>query len=302
MRRLLLFLLAALLPAAAQAAGCGRPLAPGSLNLPLTVDGRDRPFTLHVPAGYDPARPAPLLLDLHGSGGTGAGQARVSGLAAAAARRGVVVVAPDGGIAAGEGFVWNIPGVPTVAGSIPGPTEADDVRYLLAVIDAAAAAMCIDPARVYATGLSGGGRMASWLACVAADRIAAIAPVVGLRAGRARADDETAVDPATCRPSRTVPVITFAGARDRTNPLAGGEGRRWGYPMAAALRRWAAINGCTRAEPTRWLDPRHYRQRYAGCRPGGAVEAIVDVEGAHEWAVADDEAMLAFLLRHRRGR
>jgi len=298
--RLLLALLALLFPAAAQASGCGRAAAAGTLTLPLVVEGRSRPVLLHLPAGYDPARAAPLLLNLHGSGGSGAGQFALSGLASAAGRHGVIVASPDGGIAAGEGFVWNVPGVPTVAGTIPGPEAANDTRYLLAVIDAAAAALCVDRTRVYATGLSGGGRMASWLACVAPDRIAAIAPVVGLRAGRARRDAPERIDADSCTPRRPVAVLAFAGLRDRTNPVAGGEGGRWGYPMADALRRWATLDGCTRAEPTVWLDGRRYRQTYAGCRAGSAVEAIVDVEGAHEWTVADTEAMLAFLLAHPR--
>ena len=298
--RILALVAALLVPGAAHATGCGRPAAAESMTLAVVIDGRDRPVRVHVPAGYDPARPTPFLLDLHGSGSTGAEQAALSRLAAAADSRGMVVAAPDGGIAADKGFVWNIPGVPTVAGSVPGPDAPDDTRYLLAVVDAAAAALCIDQRRVYATGLSGGGRMASWLACVAADRIAAIAPVVGLRAGRARAADPTTVDPATCRPDRPVAVLTFAGARDRTNPIVGGEGLRWGYSMTAALQRWAAINGCAAPAPTVWLDPRHYRQGYTACRAGSEVAAIVDAEGEHEWAVADNDAILAFLLAHPR--
>lgn len=284
---------------AAQASGCGTPVRAGALTLQVLHDGRDRPVHLYVPAGYEQARAMPLLLNLHGSGGTGRGQFALSGLDKAADRHGVLVASPDAGIPAREGFLWNVPGVPTVAGTIPGSDAPDDTGYLVAVVDALATAMCVDTARVYATGLSGGGRMASWLACARADRFAAIAPVVGLRAGRARRDEPDRIDEASCRPSRPVAVIAFAGAMDRTNPIAGGEGARWGYSMPSAMQRWATLNGCRRVEPTAWIEDRRYRQSYSACADGGAVEAIVQADGGHDWRVADNDAMLRFFLSHR---
>src|SRR3546814_2273238 len=100
---------------------------------------------------------------------------RESGLEATADKHGFILAAPDAGIPVGRGFVWNIPGVPTVAGTIPTKDDPDDVAYLTAALDWLAAQGCADDARAYVTGLSGGGRMTSWLGCVAADRFAAIA-------------------------------------------------------------------------------------------------------------------------------
>ena len=300
-RPFILLIALAVWPAAASArsSGCGAPVAPGERVVDVRHEGKSRPVHLYVPAGYDPARPTPLLLNLHGSGGTGKDQFALSGLASAADQHGVLVASPDAGIAAREGFLWNVPGVPTVAGTIPGPEAPDDTAYLVAVTDAVAAALCVDKSRLYATGLSGGGRMASWLACARADRFAAIAPVVGLRAGRARADETSLVDETSCRPSRPVAVLAFAGARDRTNPNAGGEGLRWGYSMDRAMQRWAQLNGCAMPAPTAWIDARRYRQHYTGCADGGSVEARIDAEGGHNWTVADTGAMLGFLLAHR---
>jgi polyhydroxybutyrate depolymerase len=48
---------------------------------------------------------------------------RHSGLAATSDHHGFLLAAPDAGIPAGKGFVWNIPGVPTVTGAVP---TADD--------------------------------------------------------------------------------------------------------------------------------------------------------------------------------
>ena len=67
---------------------------------------------------------------------------------------------------------WNVP---------VDSSRADDVAYVSDVIDHVSAQLCVDSARVYATGFSGGARMSSLLACKLNTRIAAIAPVAGLR-------------------------------------------------------------------------------------------------------------------------
>ncbi|HEU4961846.1 MAG TPA: PHB depolymerase family esterase [Sphingomonas sp.] len=256
---------------------------------------------IHLPAGFDPARPAPILFLLHGSGGTGAAMLAQSHLAETADRHGFIVAAPDAGIPVGSGFAWNIPGVPTIAGTVPGPGTADDVRYLETAIDWLTAARCIDATRIYVTGLSGGGRMASWLGCVAADRLAAIAPVVGLRAGNPSRTDPTRPDPATCRPARPVPVIAFAGDADTTNPIAGGGAGYWRYSMHAAERRWAALDRCAASPTTRWVAAGVFEERYAGCADDAAVVGRISIGKGHSW-VADNEAMWAFLSRYRRDR
>lgn len=252
---------------------------------------------MHVPAGEGPR---PLLLLLHGSTSSGAAALRDSGLVATADRHGFVLVAPDGGIPAGEGRAWNIPGVPLVTGALPTASDRDDVAYVMGLVDRLARQNCVDPARVYATGLSGGGRMASWLGCVVPHRIAAIAPIVGLRAGRPRRGNDRTPDPATCRPSVPVPVLAFAGDADTTNPIAGGGAPYWRYSMDAAMVRWATIDGCTAAPRTSWVSPNVYEQRYDGCRDGALVAARVTVGGGHSFAVAENEAMWTFLSRHAR--
>jgi polyhydroxybutyrate depolymerase len=239
------------------------------------------------------------VLLFHGSGGTGKAILDRSGLVATADANGFILVAPDGGIAVPNGFVWNIPGVPAVGGRMPQPGDADDVAFVERIIDWLAEVKCVDRARVYATGLSGGGRMTSLLGCVDAERFAAIAPVVGLRAGNPLADDPTRPDPATCRPSRPVPVLAFAGDADRTNPISGGGAPYWQYPMQAAERRWADLNDCTKPLPARNLSATIYAEGYTGCRNGADVTAHVTRGGSHDWLV-DNQAMWDFFAAHRR--
>ena len=285
----------ALLIGTPASAACGGDQVGGARQ--IVVGGR--PMLIRLPAGYDPATRYPLVFVLHGSGGTGAGVLAASGLEATSDRHGFIIAAPNGAIPANGGYAWNIPGVPTVTGKVPTAADPDDVAFIGAAVDILVAQACVDASRVYATGISGGGRMSSWLACVAADRFAAIAPVVGLRAGNPMRDNPKKPDPATCRPSRAVPVITFAGDKDTTNPVEGGGSSYWQYPMGEAVNRWAKLNGCSATPKTRRLAPNLTEQSYSSCRAGAEVVARMTEGGGHSW-LADNEVMWAFLSRHHR--
>ncbi|HEY0624155.1 alpha/beta hydrolase family esterase [Sphingomonas sp.] len=302
MRRLtilpaLLLAFAALVPAASAAPRCALG-TPGTTQR-VTVGQTGRTMLLHVPAGDRAGKPLPLLFALHGSGGDGAAILAQSKLEATSDRHGFLLAAPDAGIPLERGFVWNIPGVPTVTGKVPGPGDADDVAFIRAAIDWLAAQGCADRSRVYSTGLSGGGRMTSWLGCVAADRFAAIAPVVGLRAGNPLAADPQRPDPATCRPAKPMPVIAFAGDADGTNPVQGGGAGYWQYTMDAALARWSELNGCRAGPLRRDLAADRYEQLYTQCRVRAEVAGHITRGAGHVWT-ADNEAMWRFLSQHRR--
>ena len=150
------------------------------------------------------------------------------------------------------------------------------------------------------TGLSGGGRMTSWLGCVAPARFAAIAPVVGLRAGNPLRLDPSRPDPRSCRPSQPIAVIAFAGDKDTTNPIEGGGAGYWHYTMHAAEQRWAQLDGCTAAPLTRSISPAVYEESYHACRDGTEVTARVSIGEGHHWVV-DNESLWQLLSRHRRG-
>ena len=62
-------------------------------------------YRLFVPPGYDGHLRLPLVLDLHGSGGTSAGEARNSGFETLSASERFIVATLDA-----EGGRWNVPG------------------------------------------------------------------------------------------------------------------------------------------------------------------------------------------------
>ena len=90
----------------AQGQTCTIPIAPGVSSQQLTSGQRARVYRLFVPPGYDGRARLPLVLDLHGSGGTAARQAATSGFETLAAREGVLVATLQ---AQAEGNRWNVP-------------------------------------------------------------------------------------------------------------------------------------------------------------------------------------------------
>jgi polyhydroxybutyrate depolymerase len=242
------------------AAACAIAAAQGVAEHQLTSGGRPRTYRLFVPPSYDGRTPLPLVLDLHGSGGNAAGQAGTSRFEALAAREGALVATLQA-----EGSRWNVP----VTDGRP-----DDVAYVRDVIDQVAARACTDAARVYATGFSGGGRMTSLLGCRLGDRIAAIAPMAGLRW------------PGPCE-GRPVPVLTVHGLADPQNTYAGhaeGRGAEWLESVPDALAGWAMHNGCAaraiEEDPPGPLST----LRYDGCDAGTEVR-LIRVDGlVHTWA------------------
>src|SRR3546814_1628102 len=88
---------------------------------------------VHLPRGYDRAGALPIVFLLHGSTATGAEMLRESGLEATADKHGFILAAPDAGIPVGRGFVWNIPGVPTVAGTIRSEEQTSELQSLMRI-------------------------------------------------------------------------------------------------------------------------------------------------------------------------
>jgi polyhydroxybutyrate depolymerase len=245
---------------------CALAAAPGVSAQRLTSGGRERTYHLFVPASYDGRTALPLVLEMHGSGGTAERQAATSQFMALAEREGFLVASLQ---AAAEGNRWNVP----ITRERP-----DDVRYVSDVIDHVAARVCTDQQRVYATGFSGGARMSSLLACKLSDRIAAIAPMSGLRW------------PGPCD-GRAVPVLTFHGLADPQNTYDGhleNRGGEWTESVPEALAGWAKHNGCNGDavldDPPGPLSTLSYE----GC---DADVRLVRIDGlVHAWARTEVDA------------
>lgn len=105
-------------------------------------------------------------------------------------------------------------------------------------------------------------------------------------------------DPATCRPTRPMPVIAFAGDKDTTNPIEGGGEGYWQYSMRAAEDRWAETLPMRSSAKDALGGRGVYEERHSDCRAGADVIGVITVGAGHDW-VADNEAMWAFLSGYR---
>jgi polyhydroxybutyrate depolymerase len=258
------------LPTASGTSGCGHPAASGSLQYNLTVSGHQRMVIVHIPAGYTSKSKLALVLNLHGSESTASAQEQFSGMDATADADHFIVAYPQALIPDGPGYDWNIPGEPMVNGKYPAASAPSDVAFLTTLVRDLAGRYCIDLGRVYATGVSGGGRMASQLACDASSVFAAIAPVAGLRY------------PDPCPDSRPVPVITFHGTADHIDPFDGFGLGYWTYSVPTAAHLWASHDHCD-ASPQNTSGHGYRLTRYTGCSGSTQVELYAITGEGHEW-------------------
>ena len=229
-------------------------------------DGLVRHVLLHVPDGYDPTRGTMLVLNLHGFTSADWQQSLLTHMNDAADARQLIVAYPQGVAAS-----WN-------AGDCCGTAwvdAVDDIGFIAAALDKLERDYCVDPRRVYATGMSNGGFMSHRLGCEMSDRIAAIAPVAGV----------DGMD--TCHPERPVPIFHFHGTADPLVPYDGGTpilhdlGGLVFRSVAESMSIWAELNGCS-GEPTVFYEHGEVTCReWTGC---AAQTRLCTVDGGgHTW-------------------
>ena len=269
---------------------CSRTLS-GTQSVDIDFDGTTYPVQVHVPETADPEAPLPLVMDLHDSDSNGVFQSSISELDAVADadETGFIVARPSAATAvdtssplADGNWAWSIPGAPTVAGQTPPGGARDDVAFLSAVIEELTTQGCVDSQRVYLTGFSGGGRMASAYACARPDLVAAIAPVAGLRAGSPSAEDPAVIDTTACASAQGVSVTSFHGTADLVNPYDGNEDPQWGYGLDTAVQEWADLNQCAETG-TEMISEHVERTAHQDCAQNAEVVSYKVSDGGHTW-------------------
>lgn len=256
------------------------PLGPGDHEQFLDHQNLRRRYLVHVPPGYDPARPTPLVIAFHGGGGHAEYMADDAkyGLIGKADQAGFIVVFPNGysKMPRGRLATWN-------AGGCCGDARdraVDDVGFSRAMVASLREQLNIDGQRIFATGMSNGGMISHRLACDAADLFRAVAAVAGTEAA------------APCHPSRPISVLHIH-ARDDTHVLFNGGAGPDAFrdpskvmefvSVPETIARWRQRNHCP-AVPQRTLDkPGAYCETYAPCQGGTRVQLCVTETGGHSW-------------------
>jgi polyhydroxybutyrate depolymerase len=192
----------------------------------------------------------PLLVFLHGLGGSGAELVHALDLRALAGKLGFAFIAPEGHLDYSGRRFWNASSSCCNFDAL----EVDHVAALSGWIDAALKHPRVDAGRVYLVGFSNGGFMAYRAACEIGSRLRGIFSIAG--AGPS--------DLASCHPQQQLSVVQIHGDADAIVAFAGGhlfaDSRRPRHPSAeASLRFFAELDGCSetpRVERDLDLDPR----------------------------------------------
>jgi polyhydroxybutyrate depolymerase len=225
----------------ASAAQSSAACSAGAKTPPTKVPGAPLDTLLRVPAKARGHR-APLVLALHFASGTGAQMEQATRYTPEAARSGFAVAYPT----ASENNFWSIDG---------------DLDKLASTLDAVERVACIDPSRVYVSGISNGGFMATVLACRMAGRIAAaalFAPGVNGIGG--------------CSPSRAISVLEVHGTSDPIVPYR---------DIPAFVAGWAKRDGCASRSTAQQRSATVTIFRWPGCRGGAQVEHLRLTRGKH---------------------
>jgi polyhydroxybutyrate depolymerase len=265
---------------AAPAAGSGGEAAPaGESRQKVKVGKLDRRYLLYLPK-KGAGEPRPLVITLHGGGGRASRLEAQTGWRALADAEGFVVAYPEG-----IGRSWN--DGRTGTDSAAARQGVDDVAFLAALIDDAAARAAVDPKRVYLNGMSNGAFMTQRAACDLADRIAAIGLVAGTSSHQVLG---------SCKPRKAVAAIVIHGTADPLVPYLGGKVKVGGKvrgEVASSLdvvSFWVERNTC-KLRPERRdladLDPTDgstvREELFAPCPGAAEVRFLAVVGGGHTW-------------------
>ncbi len=272
-------------PAASR--GCGTPaakVAPGETRVDTTSGGIGRWYLRHVPPAYDGTTPLPVVIDIHGYAEGATVHTKMSALGPYGDAHDFVTITPQGSGTAVP--LWNT------------DLQSADVAYIGDLLDELDRTLCVDDHRIFVTGLSNGAFMTSAVACAYADRIAAAAPVAGIR------------DIDGCAPKRAVPVVAFHGTADPYVSYEGGLGPKAlqlpspdgsgtiGQSGAAAAQTkgptipeitaaWAKRNDCASSAPAEREVASDVTLLRWSCPPGADVELYRVEGGGHSWPGSD---------------
>ena len=181
------------------------PLASAAADLTRVGFEDGRYYLYAAPPGVTAP---PLVVALHGGGGSPEQFARSSGLAEAALREGFAIAFPAGTSGRGGPFlVWNA--LSCCASAVT--RGVDDVGFLDRVIADADQRMQ-SGGKAFLTGMSNGAMMAQVYAARRPERVAALASVAGV------------MDISRVRVTKAVPFLHIHGTADDRVPYAGGPG------------------------------------------------------------------------------
>lgn len=233
----------------------------------LTHEKLEREYHLYAPAGAAKAE-RPLVVVLHGGGGSPQDIADTTGFSELAAKEGFLVAYPLG---LGRVPSWN-------AGKCCGYAarrDIDDAGFIEKMVRDIKARHKVDDTRVYATGLSNGGMMAYRLACELSTVFAAVAPVAG------------AMNTFSCKPDGRPSLFIIHALDDKHVQYSGGAPERG---IRAAAGRKPVADASVQDAMRFWTKADY-------CRDFPAVEDLGEVAQVTYYCAEDRHVVLNTLDR-----
>ena len=267
----------------------------GETKQTLAAPSGERWYFRHVPPAHDGTTPVPLVLDLHGYSEGATVHQLMSGLGAFGDDHGFVTITPEG---TGPVPQWDT--------ALDGP----DVKFVGNLLDTVEEQLCVDTNRIYVTGLSNGAFMTSAVACAYSGRVAAVAPVAGVR------------DLAGCHFDRPVPIVAFHGTADGYVSFTGGLGEKaldlpapdgsgrsirdvaspeqlsgagGTESVPEIMQAWADRNGCDPGTEEHSVASDVVDVAY-DCPPAAATELYRVEGGGHTWPGSDFSVSIANIV------
>ncbi|MFX0574845.1 alpha/beta hydrolase family esterase [Nocardia nepalensis] len=253
----------------------------GVIRGDMRIGGRRRTFALRLPSRATSAGEIPLVLALHGRGGTGQMMRQMTGFDTKADQWDIAVAYPDG---------YRRNWADSRNGDDVGTDAEADVDFLRAVIDWSAQRHGTLPDRTIVVGMSAGGFMGHRMAVQASEHVAVLATIAGAMPGGVR----------ELKPDHAVSVLLINGTADPIVPIGGVHRSRRGLggrhrtfrllPQQDAVDYWCAVDGCRDSESTTLPAPPDRpgffpvtQRAFTGGTAGTAVHAWA-VDGAgHTW-------------------
>lgn len=253
---------------------------PGTYNQSLRHQEIVRMYRLHVPSTYRPEIASPLIVSLHGGGGSMDYQSNDEYYKqiSKSEKEGFIIVFPNGfsQFKSGKFATWN-------AGKCCGDARdknIDDVGFIKKMITTVSQQLNIDEEKIYATGMSNGGMLTYQLACELADVFKAIAPVAGT--------DNTI----ECNPQKPISVFHIHAKNDDHVLFGGGSGKSLTNNKAKVtefssvdftISKWVKKNGCNEVSKQVLKNDDVYCNLYSGCLKNVKVQVCVTRTGGHSW-------------------
>lgn len=239
-----------------------------------------RRYRLHLPKGYVEDQEYPMVVAFHGLSFGARVLELNTGLSRLADKEGFIVVYPYGTRPNMFTFYsWNSEFCCAYAHK----ENIDDVGFISSLIDYLRTEYKVERNKVFLTGHSNGGMLASYVSLKHPDKVRALAPVSSAIGGKILDDDEYRVFEKSNQP---VPVLLINGKDDLVVPFGGGE--RGGFDIFSfssvydAVNLWLENNNCSKHPSEISNQDKFTKETYTDCQDGAEV-VLFAYKGAHTW-------------------